>query len=78
MDPESQKLLEETLTLEQENNKMLRSMKRSMLWGRVMTVIYWLLIIGISVGAFYFLQPYVNQVIKTYGGFSNFVRNLGK
>jgi hypothetical protein len=78
MDPESKKLLEETLTLEQENNKMLRSMRNSMRWARIMTVIYWLLIIGISVGAFYFLQPYVDQVVKTYGSFSNFVRNFGR
>ncbi|MBI3888938.1 hypothetical protein HY311_04090 [Candidatus Nomurabacteria bacterium] len=78
MDPESQKLLEDTFALEQENNKMLRSMKRSMLWARIMSVLYWVLIIGISVGAFYFLQPYVDQVVKTYGSFSNAIKNFQK
>ena len=63
MDPESKKLLEETFQLEQDNNKMLRSMRRSMIWGRVMSVIYWFIIIGISVGAFYFIQPYFNKIL---------------
>ena len=66
MDPESKKLLEETFELEQDNNKMLRSMRRSMMWGRVMSVVYWLVIIGISVGAFYFIQPYFNKIIGLY------------
>jgi hypothetical protein len=78
MDPESKKLLEETLELEQENNEILHSMKRSMTWARVMSVVYWLIIIGISIGAFYFIQPYIDQVVKTYGSFSNLIRNLGK
>jgi hypothetical protein len=76
MDPESKNLLEETFELEQENNKMLRSMKRTMLWSRIMTIVYWLIIIGISVGAFYFLQPYFNRLMSVYGSFSNVLKNL--
>ena len=70
MDPESKKLLEETLELEQNNNKILRSMNRSMVWGRIMNIIYWLIIIGISVGAFYFIQPYFNKVLGLYNSIS--------
>jgi len=76
MDPEGKRLLEETFELEQDNNKMLRSMRRSLLWGRVMTVVYWLIIIGISVGAFYFLQPYLNKLMSVYGSFSNLLKNI--
>jgi len=78
MPPEEKELLEKSVILAEDNNKMLRSMRNSMRWGRIMTVVYWVLIIGISVGAFYFLQPYVDQVVKTYGSFSNFIRNFGK
>jgi uncharacterized membrane protein len=78
MPPEERELLNKNIALAEENNSMLRSIKRSMLWGRVMSVIYWILIIGISVGAFYFLQPYIDQVVKTYGSFSNLIKNLGK
>ena len=78
MDPESKKLLEETFELEQDNNKMLRSMRRSMMWGRVMSVVYWLVIIGISVGAFYFIQPYFNKIIGLYNsiGGQDFFKKL--
>jgi len=75
MDPESKKLLEQTLELEQDNNKMLRSMKRSMLWGRVMNILYWLIIIGISVGAFYFIQPYFNKILSLYNSISGSQQN---
>ncbi len=68
MDQEDKKLLQETLALAQENNKMLRSLRRSMIWGRVMSFLYWALIIGSAVGAYYFIQPYVDQLIGVYGG----------
>lgn len=76
MDPESRKLLENTHSLAEENNKMLHAMRRSMFWSHVSSALYWVVIIGISVGAFYFLQPYVNQLIKTYGTVSAVLKNF--
>ena len=76
MSPEERELLNRSVVLAEENNRMLHAMRRSMYWSRVMSIIYWILIIGISVGAFYFLQPYVNQVVKTYGSFSNAFKNF--
>ena len=61
MDPESKKLLEETLELVQENNKMLHSMKRSMQMARVMSFIYWVFIIGSAIGAYYLIEPYIDR-----------------
>ncbi len=83
MDPESKKMIEEALTLSRENNKMLHSMRRTMIWGRVMSIIYWVFIIGSAVGAYYFIQPYVDQVTNAYGGaksnietVNSFIKNL--
>ena len=70
MDPESEKLLQSIYSLEYENNKILRSMKRSMVWGQIMSVVYWLIIIGVSIGAFYFLQPYINKIMDLYNSVS--------
>jgi len=67
-DPESKKLLEDTYKLMQENNGMLRAMRRSMRIGRIMSFLYWALIIGSAVGAYYFVQPYINQLLGVYGG----------
>lgn len=66
MDPESKKLLEETYSLAEENNRMLRSMKRSIMWSHIMSILYWVLIIGVSIGAFYFIQPYLDQAMDAY------------
>jgi hypothetical protein len=76
MSPEERELLNRSVILAEENNQILRAMKRSLLWSRIMNVFYWVLIIGISVGAFYFLQPYLDQVMKTYGNVSNTLKNL--
>ena len=70
MDPESKDLLQKTFALAEENNKMLRHIRRSQKRTTIMNIIYWLIIIGITVGAFYFLQPYINQIeafIKSSG-----------
>ena len=77
MDPESKKLLEDTLALAQENNKMLHALKRSMLWSRVISVLYWVLIIGSALGAYYFVQPYVDQIMSTYNGAKSNLDNIG-
>ncbi len=66
MEPEDKKLLEETYSLAEENNKMLHSIKRSMIWARIMSILYWVLIIGVSVGAFYFIQPFLDQAMSVY------------
>ena len=68
MDPESKKLLEDTYVLVKENNKMLHSLLRSIRISRLMSIIYWVFIIGSAVGAYYLIQPYVDQLIGVYGG----------
>jgi len=71
MDPESsesQELLEETLGLARENNKMLLSMRRSFRIAHVMSFLYWIFIIGSAVGVYYYIQPYLEQLVSLYDG----------
>ena len=77
MDSESKKLLEDTFALAQENNKMLHSIRRSMVLARLMTFVYWVLIIGSAVGAYYFIQPYIDQLIGIYGGAQSNLDSIG-
>jgi TRAP-type C4-dicarboxylate transport system permease small subunit len=76
VDPESKQLLQETMELAQENNKMLHSMKRSMRMSQIMSFLYWVLIIGSAIGAFYFLQPYLTQVEGLYNNASGVLKNF--
>lgn len=66
MSPEEKALLKRSLELAEENNQMLRSMHRSMKFQRIMSIIYWVFIIGSAVGAYYLIQPYVESVIGAY------------
>ncbi len=68
MSPEERQLLIQTHRMVEENNALLRKMHRSALVGRIFSILYWVIIIGLSVGAFYFIQPYVNQIQGLYGG----------
>lgn len=72
MDPDSKRLLE----LVEENNRLLRALHRSMRVGRVLRVIYWILIMGTALGAFYFLQPLIDQLISAYKDASSVLKNF--
>ena len=66
MDPEDRKLLQETIELVRENNQMLhkvrRVQKRTTLWSIFKITI----VVGIALGSFYFLQPYVDRLVEIY------------
>lgn len=66
MDPESKKLLEDTFQLAQENNQMLRKIRKVQKWGTFWSGFKVLLIVGIALGSFYFLEPYVNNIVNIY------------
>lgn len=68
MDPESKRLLEETLELTQENNKMLHKVRSVQQWATFWSLLKVFLIVGIALGSFYFLQPYIDQLMSIYSG----------
>jgi hypothetical protein len=67
MSPEERSLFERMMRLTEENNKILRGMKRSMMWASITRWFYWIVIIGLSVGSFYFIQPYINSLTEKLG-----------
>ncbi|OHA31890.1 MAG: hypothetical protein A2928_02095 [Candidatus Taylorbacteria bacterium RIFCSPLOWO2_01_FULL_45_15b] len=52
--------------IEEENGKTLRALKRSLLYGRVYRVIYWIVLIGLGVFGYYSIQPYIDNVLDLY------------
>ena len=71
MSPEEKELLEKSVSLAEDNNKILHSIKRSIWMGRIMTFIYWMIIIGSAIGAYYYLEPYYNKALDMYNKVSN-------
>ncbi len=76
MTPEERQLLHKIAETVDENNHMLHSVRRSMRWTSIMRWVYWIIIIGTSVGAFYLLQPYLNTLMDTYSNTQNSISNL--
>ncbi len=52
MTPEERQLLIQTHRMVEENHALLRKMHRSAVLGRVFHMLYWIVIIGLSVGAY--------------------------
>jgi len=76
MNPQDRDLLQKTYDLAKENNHILHGIRRSNRLSSVMRIIYWVAIIGISVGAFYYLQPYIDSVMKAYKGIQTGISNV--
>jgi hypothetical protein len=67
MTPEERSLLERTASLAEENNQMLRSIRRSNRISMIMRAVYWVLILLVSFGAYYLIQPYVETMMNLIG-----------
>lgn len=61
MDPESKELLKATYKLVEENNSMIKKMYRHQRLSSLFRILYWVIVFGIGIGLFYYLQPYVDQ-----------------
>ncbi|MFA6315035.1 MAG: hypothetical protein WC648_01540 [Candidatus Paceibacterota bacterium] len=59
MTPEEKSLLERTYKMSEENNAILRKMRRANRYAIIFRVLYWVVIIGLGLGAYYAIQPYV-------------------
>jgi len=77
MDPEEKIMLKRAIDLSEENNQMLKKLVRAMRWGRLVRFLYWGILIAISVGSFYYVQPYINDLLGVYGDARDTFNNLG-
>jgi hypothetical protein len=67
VDPETRNLLNRILDLTEENNRYLRKLYRAHWWGTAWKTFYWVLIIGATFGAYYVVQPYLDEFGLAYG-----------
>ncbi len=72
MTPEQEQILREVKQLAEENAETLRVIRRSYRIGNIMRVVYWVFLIGLSLGALYFIQPYVDTAKDAYSELLSF------
>ena len=65
MSPEDRSLLERTYKMAEENNSLLLSLRRHARMGTAIKVVYWIVILGLSFGAYYFIQPFITAITGT-------------
>ena len=66
MDPESKQLLQNTLALAEENNKMLHKIRRVQKRGAFWQILKFIVIIVIALASFYYVEPYLNKIMDVY------------
>jgi len=77
MDPKEKELLEESVELSRENNKILKKLHSAMRVSRVFKIIYWTLIIGSMLGFYYYFQPFIDNMMRAYEGVISNIPSIG-
>lgn len=76
MNPDEKRLLQKTYEFAEENNKILHKLKRANTRSVLFRWFYWVIIVGISVGAFYFLEPYIKVTTDAYKSIQTELSNV--
>lgn len=58
--------VDELTKITEDNNKMIRSLYQRARISTVFILLKWVIIIGITVGSFYYIQPYIESVMGVY------------
>ena len=77
MSPEERELLNRSVEISEDNNKILHSMRRAQCISSIISFVYWVFIIGSAVGAYYFIQPYIDQIMSVYSGAKSDLDGVG-
>lgn len=76
MEPDLRGNLKELLELTRENNQLLHKANNRARWGMIIKTIYWIVIIGFTIGAYYYIQPYLDTAMQNYDKGMTFIQHL--
>jgi len=68
MDEYEKELIRKNLEVSQESLKLLKKMHRARVVGGTLKVFKWIIIIGISLGSYYYIEPYLRPMINAVSG----------
>lgn len=70
---ELKELVRRQAALNADTNRVVHSLRRSQRVHTFFTVLWWVLILGVSAYTYYYyVQPYVEQIMQLYGSAQNF------
>lgn len=76
MDPETKTILQENLRISHENNEMLLKLVKAQKQQKTLRIIYWVLIIVVTVASYFFIEPYLGGLVGLYTGGAGDTTNL--
>ncbi len=71
MDQELKDKMDKILALVEENNAIIHKVHKSQKTAQMLKAIYWVIVIMVAAGGFYFIQPYLKTLGGLYGGFDS-------
>jgi hypothetical protein len=63
---DTNELLRRLITQSEENNKLLRRIDRRARWSIIYSVVRWLIVLGLGFGVYYYIQPYLEEILRVY------------
>ena len=76
MDEETKSLLEESLAIGKDNRRMLKKLLSYRRLEAIYSVLKWVVVLGIGLWTYYYLQPYLDQVLAAYNQLNGVIQNL--
>ncbi len=76
MDDEVKRLLEENLAIGKDNRRMLKKLLSYRRLEAIYSVLKWVVVLGIGLWTYYYLQPYLDQVLAAYNQLNGVFGNL--
>jgi len=65
-DEELKQLLKKNLEVSEESLRILKKMNRVRIFGNIYTFLKWVIIVGVSVGLYYYLDPYIKKLTDDF------------
>lgn len=75
-DEELKQLLRENLEVSRDSFKILKKMNRARLLGSFFTFMKWVIIVGLSYGAYYYIEPYLQTTMSALNSVTSGINEL--
>ncbi|MEK7121974.1 MAG: hypothetical protein AAB807_00165 [Patescibacteria group bacterium] len=81
MEDELKNLLRKNLEVSQESLRILKKINRDRIYGKIFYLLKWAVIIGATLGTYYYIEPMIKDLINTLSAVNSGIgeaRNIGE
>jgi hypothetical protein len=78
VEDELKNLLRKNLEASQDSLRILKKMNRDRIYGKIFSLLKWTIIIGGTLGTYYYLEPIIKDLINTLGAVNSGINEAQK